>query len=87
MHFLLIYLLVLGEREREIDFVVPLIYAVIGWFLYVPWPGITPWSIRMTLSLTELPGQGQKNSILKDINKPIKNLEIYDGIKELLVNT
>ena len=29
------------ERERERErFVVPLIYTAIGWFLYVPWPGI-----------------------------------------------
>ena len=31
------------ERERERDqFVVLLIYAFIGWFLYVPWWGIEP---------------------------------------------
>ena len=31
------------ERERERDwFVVPFIYAFIGFFLYVPWPGIEP---------------------------------------------
>ena len=26
--------------ERDIDFIVPLSYAFIGWFLNVPWPGI-----------------------------------------------
>ena len=36
-----------GDRRGETDrqrhqFVVPLIYAFIGWFLYVPWPGIKP---------------------------------------------
>ena len=33
------------ERERQRDrerFIVPLIYAFIGWFLYVPWLGIEP---------------------------------------------
>ena len=32
-----------GERERERErFVVLFIYAFIGWFLYVSWPGIEP---------------------------------------------
>ena len=30
------------EREGEHRCVVLLIYALIGWFLYVPWPGIKP---------------------------------------------
>ena len=30
-----------GERERH-WFVVPLVYAFIGWFFYVPWPRIEP---------------------------------------------
>ena len=30
------------EREREVNFIVPLIYIFIGWFLYVPWPKIKP---------------------------------------------
>ena len=29
-------------REREILICRPTIYALIGWFLYVPWPGIKP---------------------------------------------
>ena len=34
-----------GERKKQREkhrFVVPLIYAFIGWFLYVPWFGIEP---------------------------------------------
>ena len=31
------------ERERNNDFIIPLIYEFIGWLiLYVPWPGIEP---------------------------------------------
>ena len=30
------------EKERDHRFVVPLIYAFIGWLLYVPWLGIEP---------------------------------------------
>ena len=44
--FLFICLVVwegVGGRERERhQFVVPLIYSFIGWFLYVPWLGIEP---------------------------------------------
>ena len=51
------------EKEKH-QFVVLLIYAFIGWFLYVPWPGLNPqsWCIRTTLWPTELPGQGCKPS-------------------------
>ena len=36
------YLLIdLRKREKH-QFAVPLIYTLIGWFLYVPWPGIKP---------------------------------------------
>ena len=40
-----------GERERERGkhpFIVPLSYAFIGWFFYVPWPGWNPqpWQIE-----------------------------------------
>ena len=38
------------EKEREWErekhwFVVPLIYSFVGWFLYVPWPGIEPTTV------------------------------------------
>ena len=49
------------ERESERhQFVVLLIYAFIGWFFYVPWPGIEPTTlhIRMILQPTELHSQG-----------------------------
>ena len=39
--FLNFYLLILRKREKH-WFVVPLIYAFIGWLPYVPWPGIKP---------------------------------------------
>ena len=46
LNFILVffYLLILGgDREREKhQFVVSLTYASIGWFLYVPWPGMKP---------------------------------------------
>ena len=47
--FLFFYLLIQEWGKRETDkerekhqFVVPLIYAFIGWYLYVPWPVIQP---------------------------------------------
>ena len=36
--------MILRERERD-QFVVPIIYAFISWFLYVPWLGIELWLI------------------------------------------
>ena len=40
---LLLFYLLFWEKEREKQwFVFPLIYAFIGWFLYVPWLGIEP---------------------------------------------
>ena len=49
-----------GERQRDIWFVAPLIYALIGWFLYVPWLGLNPqpWCIGWRLCPTQLPSQG-----------------------------
>lgn len=48
------------ERERDIGFVVPRIYASIGCFLCVPGPRIEPATSasRMMLSPSELPSQG-----------------------------
>ena len=44
------------EKERNNRYVVPLLYSFIGWFLYVPWPGIEPTTL-VYLDNT-LPGQG-----------------------------
>ena len=60
------YLLILqrkegSEKEKEKHwFVVPLIYAFIGWFLNVPWLGIKPTTLMYqddtVTSLAILPG-------------------------------
>ena len=47
IHFIVaisdIFLKLILSRERGKErFVIPLIYAFIGWFLYVSWPGIEP---------------------------------------------
>ena len=47
-----------GGARKEHQFV-PLIYACISWFLYVPWPGIKPatllyWDDALTTWATQL---------------------------------
>ena len=39
------------EREREERWFVPLIYAVIGWFLYTLWPRIEPATTAICMML------------------------------------
>ena len=54
-----IYLLIWERHTHTHWFVVPLIYAFIGCFLYVPWPGIEPTMlVYQDNAPPELPGQG-----------------------------
>lgn len=41
-----------GRERQKRRFVVPLVYAITGWFLHLPWPGrdLQPWCIRRTLT-------------------------------------
>ena len=60
------------ERERQRErhwFVVPLIYAFISWFLYVPWWDINPqpWHGWTVLLPTQLAGQGHIRTCFKSV--------------------
>ena len=79
LFYLFIRILFIDFREKEEGreththththwFVVPLIYAFMGWFLYVPWPGIEPatlayWDDTLTNWAT---WPGPENAILKE---------------------
>ena len=52
------YLLILETGREKHWFVVPLIHALIGWFLYVPWLGIKPTTLAYGAdALTHWPTQ------------------------------
>ena len=54
-------------KREKCQFVVPLIHALIGWFLYVPWPGIKPTTLAHWVNAPTnwAPGQGPYHSLFK----------------------
>ena len=80
-----------GEKEREKHrFVVPLIYAFTGCFLYVSWPETEPttWAFREDALPTEQPSQGRTVLLLNDIidcvcHMPLSQLWLLETLSDV----
>ena len=67
-----------SERERDHSLSVSLTYTFIGWFLYVPWPGIEPATmVYWEDAPTELPGQGDPSLSLSLLCLSLSFLRFY----------